>query len=274
MDSGWKMDHFALSSNTGLRALNGGLFVSGGHGTHPDRVLDSYELIFVRKGTLSLWEQDRRIDVLAGQSLLLWPGRRHRGAAPYPKSLWFYWVHFQLTGRRGKVGLSVPQHTRVARVDCLTELFHRFLDDQEAGRLGVLDAALLVQLMLCEVGRAPAEEAGHSTVLAGRAEAYVSSHLAEPLSTSRIAKALRVNPDYLNRVFRRAQRMTITEHVHRRRLRDAELLLREGTNSILEIATACGFATVGHFRRVFQRYHGVTPAAYRKLYARTHVNVR
>jgi hypothetical protein len=46
-----------LSPRLGLRAHNGGLFVSPGHGTHPDRVLDCYELIFVRQGTLSLWEQ-------------------------------------------------------------------------------------------------------------------------------------------------------------------------------------------------------------------------
>ena len=68
--------------------------------------------------------------------------------------------------------------------------------------------------------------------------------------------------------------MTLTEHIHRRRLHDAEALLREGTDSILEVATACGFASVGHFRRVFERYHGLSPTAYRRLYARTHVNIR
>jgi AraC-like DNA-binding protein len=268
------MHDLVITPHLGLRVLNGGLFVSAGRGTHPDRVLDSYELIFVHKGTLSLWEQDRRFDLLAGHALLLWPGRRHRGAEPYAKSLSFYWVHFQLIGRRTRSGLTVPQHARVARVDCLTELFHRFLDDQEAGRLNPLDAALLVLLMLCEVARTPASDMGQGAVLAGRAEAYIASHLTEPLSTGRIARALRVNPDYLNRAFRRVHRTTITEHIHRRRLHDAELLLREGTDSILEVATACGFANVGHFRRVFQRHHGVSPAAYRRLYARTHVNVR
>jgi AraC-like DNA-binding protein len=137
-----------------------------------------------------------------------------------------------------------------------------------------MDAALRVLLMLCEVARAPAQDPGHGAVLAGRAEAYISSHLAEPLSTRRVAKALRVNPDYLNRAFRRVHRTTITEHIHRRRLHDAEFLLREGTDSVLEVATACGFTNVSHFRRVFQRYHGVSPTAYRGLYARTHVNVR
>jgi AraC-like DNA-binding protein len=162
----------------------------------------------------------------------------------------------------------------VARIDRLTELFHRFLNDQESGMLGPLDAALQVSLMLCEVARAPAADTAQSSVLAGRVEAYVSRHLAQPLSTGRIAKALRVNPDYLNRAFRRVRQMTITEHIHQRRLHDAELLLRESPDSVLELATTCGFTSISHFRRVFARHHGVSPSAYRKLYARTHVNVR
>jgi AraC-like DNA-binding protein len=268
------MQDLVVAPRLGVRVQNAGLFVSPGQGTHPDRVLDSYELIFVRTGTLSLCEQNRRFDVRAGETLLLWPERRHYGAAPYPKSLSFYWLHFQLPGRPSKSGLNVPQHAHVARVDRLTELFHRFLDDQETGRLDALDAALLLMLMLCEVARAPAGNAGPGIVLVGRAEAYISSHLREPLSTGRIARALRVNPDYLNRTFHRARQMTLTEHIHRRRLHDAEALLRDGTDSVLEVATACGFASVGHFRRVFERYHGLSPTAYRKLYARTHVNIR
>jgi AraC-like DNA-binding protein len=263
-----------LAPNLGLRALNGGLFVSTGRGTHPDRTLDSYELIFVRKGTLSMSEEGRRFDVHAGHSLLLWPGRRHQGALPYGKATQFYWFHFQTAARKNKPQLAVPQLARVARIDCLSELFHRFLDDQESGQQRPLDAALLVSLMLCEVARAPVSDAGQSNVLAGRVEAYVARHLAQPLSTGRIAKALRVNPDYLNRAFRRVRQLTITEYIHQRRLHDAELLLRESADSVLEIATACGFASTSYFRRVFARQHGFSPGAYKKLYARTHVNVR
>jgi AraC-like DNA-binding protein len=263
-----------LSAKIGLKVLNGGLFVSAGRGSHPERVIDSYELIFVRKGALAIAESSRRFDVSAGQTLLLWPGRRHGGVTPYGRATSFYWVHFRVPNRRASAQLTVPQHTRVARPARLTELFHRFLDDQESGRLGALDAAGLVLLMLCEVARAESAETTQSSALAGRVEEHVSRHLAQPLSTSRIARALRVNPDYLNRVFRRLRGATITEHIHQRRLHDAELMLRESTDSVLEIASACGFASTSYFRRVFARHHGVSPSSYRNLYARTHVNVR
>lgn len=268
------MQVLLVAPRLGLRVHNGGLFVSPGQGVHPDRILDSYELIFVRKGMLSLWEQDRRFDVHAGESLLLWPGRRHYGATPYPRGLSFYWLHFQVADRAKAPEIKVPQHARVARVERLTGLFHRFLDDQESQCLDSMDAALLLLQMLREVARAPNGNAARETVLVGRTEAYISSHLTEPLSTGRIARALRVNPDYLNRAFHRARRMTLTEHIHRRRLHDAEALLREGTGTVLEIANACGFTSVGHFRRLFERHNGLTPTAYRKLHARLHVNIR
>ncbi|MGC4066452.1 MAG: AraC family transcriptional regulator [Polyangiaceae bacterium] len=168
----------------------------------------------------------------------------------------------------------MPQHTTVARTDCVTELFHRHLDDQENGALGELNASLIAMLLLCEVARAPAVANGQSKVLIGRVESYVSSHLSESLSTSSIAKALGANPDYLNRVFRREQRMTLTEYIHRRRLRDAKQLLRERTDTIADVAATCGFADLSHFRRLFQRHTGMIPSRFRELNARAHVNVR
>jgi AraC-like DNA-binding protein len=102
----------------------------------------------------------------------------------------------------------------------------------------------------------------------------VTKNLAEKISTAKIGRALRTNPDYLNRVFREANGMTVTEYIHRRRLTDAAGMLRDEDGTISEVADACGYASVGHFRRMFQRYHGVTPGAYRRLVARAYVNAR
>jgi two-component system response regulator YesN len=133
---------------------------------------------------------------------------------------------------------------------------------------------MLWQILL-EVRRDPIEvEAPRGSVLAGRAEAYIINHLADRLSTARIARALRMNPDYLNRVFRKVHGTTMTEYLHRRRLADATKLLRESTDSVAEIASACGYATVAHFRRMFERFNGLSPREYRRLHARAFVNAR
>jgi hypothetical protein len=87
-----------------LIACNAGLFVSRGKGAHVDRVIDSYELIYVRRGALAMQENAREFFLERGQTLLLWPGRRHKGIRPYPPDLSFYWIHFKLPpARRGRM---------------------------------------------------------------------------------------------------------------------------------------------------------------------------
>ena len=56
-----------------IRATNGGLFVSRGVGMHPRRVIDSFELIYVKRGVLAIEECGRRFDVGAEETLILWP---------------------------------------------------------------------------------------------------------------------------------------------------------------------------------------------------------
>jgi AraC-like DNA-binding protein len=207
---------------------------------------------------------------------LLHAGRRHRGATPFAEDLSFYWIHFVIDASAARgAQLELQKFTLVQRPDCVAELFHRYLDDQEAGRLDPLYAGLLLLQILCEVSRKEATaQPARGASITGRAEAYVTRHLTEQLSTARIARALRVNPDYLNRAFRKLHQLTITEYIHRRRLADAATLLRDTTQSVEEIASACGYRSVAHFRRVFQRVRGVSPLAYRGLMARAYVNTR
>lgn len=252
-----------------------GLFMSSGKGTHPDRVLNDYELIVVRKGTLSLWEDDVRFDVPPGHALILHPHRRHRGATPFARDLSFYWIHWVFTPAGPGRVLDIPQLLKVERPEYVAELFHRLLDDNQSQASDPYYAALMLWQILLEVGRAPVKPAvRRGSVLAGRAEAYIINHLADRLSTARVARALRINPDYLNRVFREVHDMTMTQYLHRRRLADAAKLLRETTDSVAEVAAACGYSSVAHFRRMFERLNGLAPRDYRQLHARAFVNAR
>lgn len=258
-----------------VRAANAGLFVSRGRGIHPDRCIGSHELIFVRRGVLGMQEEDRRFEVRAGQALLLWPGRRHFGTAAYPRDLSFYWIHFHLERpRRGaKELLRMPQHARVERPERLLEHLHRFLDDQATGQLRPLQGSCLVLLMLGEAARGAGAPVGSEAgaVLAARAQAFLAAHYHERISASDVAAALDCNADYLGRVFRRAGGQTLTDALHRLRLKEARTLLIEDRMNVDEIARACGFDDAGYFRRIFRRHTGLSPRAFRRLHARAHV---
>jgi len=263
-----------------IEAANGGLFISRGVGTHPRRLIDSFELIFVREGTLNLSEAGRSFDVSRNEALILWPGREHRGTQPYPPGLQFYWVHFTLAalpGARSKAAptLLIPQHTRVARPEQMNALFRRLLNEQATYGVQPVPSGLMLGLMLWEIGISSAigpQLDGSAPILASRADTLIRTHFHEPISASSLAARLRCNTDYLGRVFRRIYHCTLTEAIHAQRLRHAKTLLAEGQLGVDQVAQQCGFDDPGYFRRRFKRAEGMSPNHYRQLHMRVHVN--
>ena len=274
-----KRDRLTVDTRSSLRPCGAGLFVSRGEGTHPTRTIGSHELIYVHDGSLGMFEGKKRFSLEAGQTILLFPGREHGGTEPYPHDLRFYWIHFHIDGppRRGahrEDMVTVPQVATIARPDRLAELYHRYLDDQESGALTPASGRLLILQMLCEAERPSRRKESLSAggILASRAEQLVRHRFHEPLTTAIVAQRLRCNPDYLGRAFRAACGKTLTRAIHERRVRQARKMLLESSLNIGEIARDCGFDDTGYFRRIFKKEEGMTPLAYRRLYARAHVN--
>ncbi len=258
-----------------VQAFNSGLFVSPGYGTHATRTIDSYELIFVTQGCLDLFEGEVDYHLERNQTLLLYPGRRHGGSAPYSPDANFYWVHFQIGDRAGGDSpIHIPKVATVSDPEFLTELFCRFISDQESGVLDPVVASHLVALMLCETGEAvePAP-ARQGSSLAGLIQTYIDENYRRPITTSSVARDLLYNSDYLERVFHRQTGMSILDALHFKRIAAARSLLRsEGRKNINEIAFTCGYTDPGYFRRMFKRLSGLTPKQFRSLYSRTHIN--
>jgi len=274
---------FRFTLTNGIEALNGGLFVSPGSGTHPTRVIDSHELIFVAQGSLDLFEEKENLHAEANQTLVLFPGKRHGGRLPYAPDLNFYWVHFRIhEGLGAHATLHVPRVADVRDPEFLTEMFCRFISDQESGILDPVSAAHLVGLMLVEAGSAERDwtsrtaaraRAQQQAPLAHEIQAYIDRNFKEPITTSSIARDFRRSADYLERVFRRHRDMSILMAVHLRRITAARVMLRtEGRKNINEIAFACGYGDPGYFRRMFKRLTGLSPRKFRSLYSRTHIN--
>ena len=108
--------------------------------------------------------------------------------------------------------------------------------------------------------------------MAWKAKQLIRTQFHLPLSTSKLARELHCNADYLGRVFRRTFHLTLTEAIHRQRVRAAEKLLLGGSASLTEVATRCGFNDVGYFRQIFTKHTGLTPAVWKRRYCKEHIN--
>lgn len=266
------MDNLKIVFDPRIKPLNAGLFVSSGRGTHPTRVIDSYEIIYVNRGVLEIFEENEKFKLNAGNALLLYPGLKHGGLADYPPDLSFYWIHFRIEKKANGVPLEIPKTTFVKQQDKLIGFLRAFLDEQENGTLSAERGACLIMLMFLELNRREDYIDDNSDIPAVKAKEFIDSNFREAIGTSDIALKLNCNADYLGRVFGRKYKLTITDYIHSKRISYATKKLVNGTMNINEISLDSGFSDTTYFRRIFKRITGLTPAKYRKIYSHVYVN--
>jgi hypothetical protein len=150
-----------------------------------------------------MFEGNCILHAAANQTLLLFPGRRHGGRRPYPSDLQFYWVHFRVHETSAlHSNIRVPRVTDVQDPALLTEMFCRFISDQESGILDPVSAAHLVGLMLVEASVTDKElmpraatRAREQAPLVQEIQAYIDRNFHEPITTSSIARDFRRSAD-------------------------------------------------------------------------------
>jgi AraC family transcriptional regulator len=85
----------------------------------------------------------------------------------------------------------------------------------------------------------------------------------EPLTLAGVAREVGVHPVHLSRTFHRLTGTTFRAHLSRLRVRRSCEEL-SGRGRIVDVAAECGFADQSHFDRVFGRFTGLSPSAYRR----------
>lgn len=93
--------------------------------------------------------------------------------------------------------------------------------------------------------------------------AMIQHHYWDHLTLQVLAHEVAMSKYGLSRRFREVMGMTLRGYLVRVRLEKAQELLIAKQASITEIALAVGFADLPRFDKVFKRYTGFTPSAYR-----------
>lgn len=111
------------------------------------------------------------------------------------------------------------------------------------------------------------------TVPAGRAalqelQRWVAANPGLDHSVARLAKRMNISPRHFARLFRAEVGITPATWVEEARVNAARRLLELGHEAPKQVALHCGFADADTLRRAFARHVGVTPAEYRKRFAR------
>ena len=92
---------------------------------------------------------------------------------------------------------------------------------------------------------------------------YINKNFAADISLDVISDMLNFDRSYFCRIFKSATGATFTEYLNFVRVCKAEKKLSSTTTSILSIAYEVGFSSLSYFNKVFKKYKGCSPSAYR-----------
>lgn len=102
------------------------------------------------------------------------------------------------------------------------------------------------------------------TRLALEVSAYIRRHLSEPIRAEDMARELYISRPHLSKKFREETGETLTDFILKEKTEEAKRLLRYTDKSSAAIGTYLGFSSQGHFSRVFKKYAGCAPSAFRE----------
>jgi transcriptional regulator GlxA family with amidase domain len=97
---------------------------------------------------------------------------------------------------------------------------------------------------------------------------WVAANPALDHDVTSLAKRMQLSPRHFARLFKSEVGVTPGSWVEESRVCAARKLLEVGSEPPKQVALHCGFADADTFRRAFARHVGVTPAEYRKRFAR------
>ena len=99
-----------------------------------------------------------------------------------------------------------------------------------------------------------------------RCKDYVRKHYREKLYLDEIAGSLGLSPGYLSKLFKKETGMCLQDYINEERVVRAANLLVYSELPLAEIADYVHFPNQSYFGKIFKKYKGMTPRAWRERY--------
>lgn len=152
----------------------------------------------------------------------------------------------------------------------LARAFHNF-DADRGSLLRHLIQTLLIYLTTGQSQQvSPASDGIDLTKHEQQSQAFcrlIEQHYTSDATVSWYANALGISPPHLTRISKRILGTTPNDLITRRRMIEAERLLKFTRHPIADIALRTGYRDVPYFNRAFKRRHGISPGVFRKKHS-------
>ena len=123
---------------------------------------------------------------------------------------------------------------------------------------------IISEVILRVFEKAPVKKADKTPSLVQNTVSYMKKNFKKDITISNTASHFSVTPKYLGAVFKKSMGVSFHDYLNNLRLKFACDLLLNTTDSVKEIAFACGYNSVEHFLYVFKKYLKLTPKKFRE----------
>ncbi|MEE1184705.1 MAG: AraC family transcriptional regulator [Acutalibacteraceae bacterium] len=248
-----------------IKWISSGKFVSRGEWIHPDRIIDSYEIIFVIKGTVYIDENGTKHKLEKNDILLLEPHLRHFGYKTSENTS-FYWLHYSANNFKLEL-----KHTHIEKPYNLSLLFSQLLH-YRADTLFPETLDYITRLIVSEIY--PDDTQPKESRMINNIAQWINANSDTIIRVSNIAKHFGYNVDYLSRLFKKHYKKSLKEYIDETKIEYIKNQLLNSNASLKEIAAACGFSEYKYFLKFFTYHEKMTPTEFCNTYSKSHINNR
>lgn len=233
---------------------------------------NNYLILYTICGTLICEQDGNRVEVQAGQAVLMDPHRPYRHYFKKDTPTRMAWCHLN-----GAAAVPIVERiTALHPLPFVTEgaaiyegLLHLFEisdnDEPDVFAQSGICYGLLMQFLSAAV------DAGTPVTLSPQLQFFkrrcwqnISLQLGTPITLDSLAAQMSMSKYHFARTFRKVFGMTLIEFITAERLRQAEYRLQTTSRPVCTIAEELGFNDAGYFTKVFKKAYGVTPSAFRR----------
>ena len=93
---------------------------------------------------------------------------------------------------------------------------------------------------------------------------YIHQNFSQKINVNDLSTLNNLNSDYFIRIFKESVGQTPIEYVNTYRIEHAARLLRETSQTVLDISLECGFENNSYFIKKFKEQKGITPKQFQK----------
>lgn len=252
--------------NSYIKFNYAGLFSTEDDWIHPDRVENTYEIMYITAGEVYLNDEVLgEICLTKGSLAILEPGKRHYGSK-ISKNTSFYWVHFSVS-EESELFKGV-QLSRFDNPHLFKELLHfAFLPSSPEYLVNSILIRILSEIRyLCENTSGSADKAAEEIYEWIRANAGAS------LTAEKTARHFGFSSDHITRIIKKSYGVGTRQLIDRFILSKAKELLANTGKYIKEIAFELGFDSDKAFIGFFKYHEGVFPSEFRNKFYKIHMN--